>query len=201
MNVRAGGCIAPFLAIAAVFFLVLFGGFALLFGAIKSDVGDDLGGPDPAWFWLAAVGGAAVFLGVTLVVWRKANPRRDEALEVRLDRHLARRGEELRATVASASARAGIEVTLACHVHWDRRQRSHGRDGHHSSSRVVAEAIAWEETTQASPSGEVRLHLPADQPYSHEGTVISFAWLVSARTVVDEKRGRPSMPAAVWVDA
>jgi hypothetical protein len=28
-------------------------------------------------------------------------------------------------------------------VHWDRRQRSHGRDGHHSSSRVVAEAIAW----------------------------------------------------------
>lgn len=200
-NVRAGGCIAPILVVGAVFFLALFGGFALLFGSIASDVGGDLGGPDPAWFWLTAVGGAAVFLGVAFVFWRKANPRRDKALEVHVDRHRARRGEELRATVAGAPARAGVEVTLACHVRWDRRQRSHGSDGHHSSSRVVAEAIAWEETAQASPSGEVRLRLPADQPYSHEGTVISFAWLVSARTVVDEKQGRPSMPAAIWVDA
>ncbi|MDQ3768643.1 MAG: hypothetical protein M3370_04060 [Actinomycetota bacterium] len=190
---------APFLVVGAIFFLVMFGGVALLFGAIASDVGGDLGGPDPAWFWLPAVGGTALFVGVAVHLWRRANPRRDEALEARVDRHRARRGEELRVTVAGAPARVGIEVTLACRVHWDQRQRSGGYDSS-STSRVIAEATAWQQTTQASPSGEVALRLPADQPYSHEGEVISFAWLVSARTVVDDKPGRPSPPAAVWVD-
>lgn len=200
LNVRAGGCIAPFLVVGAVFFLVMFGGVALLLGAITSDVGGDLGGPNPAWFGLAAIGGTALFLGVAFALWRKANPRRDKSLEVRVDRHRARRGEELRVTVAGAPARVGIDVTLACRVHWDQRQRSGGGDGSSSASRMVAEAMAWEQTTQASPSGEARLGLPDDQPYSHEGEVISFAWLVSARTSVDDKRGKPSAPAAVWVD-
>lgn len=200
LNVRAGGCIAPFLVVGAVFFLVLFGGVALLFGAISSEVGGDIGGPNPAWFWLAAVGGPALFLGVAFAFWRKANPRRDKALEVRVDRHRVRRGEELRVMVAGAPARVGVEVTLACRVHWDKHQRSGGSEGGSSTSRMVAEATAWEQTTQASPSGEARVRLPADRPYSHEGEVISFAWLVSARTVLDDKRGRPSPPAAVWVD-
>ncbi|MDQ3091085.1 MAG: hypothetical protein M3R46_05350 [Actinomycetota bacterium] len=113
----------------------MFGGVALLLGAITSDVGGDLGGPNPAWFGLAAIGGTALFLGVAFALWRKANPRRDKSLEVRVDRHRARRGEELRVTVAGAPARAGIEVTLACRVHWDQRQRSGGGDGSSSTSR------------------------------------------------------------------
>ena len=200
MNIRVGGCLAPFLALGAVIALVVFGGFAQLPGPSASDVGDDPGGLDPAWFWLPAVGGAVIFLAAAFLFWRQSNPRRDTTLEVRLDRNRARRGDELRATVASVPPRAGIEVTLACHVHWDRRQHTGGSDVNRSTDQVVAEAVAWEETTQASPSGEARLRLPAEQPYSHEGLVISFAWLVSARTVVDGKHGRPSMPAAVWVD-
>jgi hypothetical protein len=67
-------------------------------------------------------------------------------------------------------------------------------------ARTVAENLVWRESTRSSPSGEVILRLPADQPYSHEGQVVSFAWLIDAQTVVHGRRGRPSAPAAVWVD-
>lgn len=196
MNIRTGGCIAPFLVLGAVFSLVLSGGLAQL---PSPDGADYRGGPDPAWFWLAGIGGAAFFLAGAFFFWRQAYPRRDSTLEVRLDRNRARRGDELCATVVGVPARADIEVTLACHVHWDRFRASGGED-RPSTDRVIAKAVAWKETTQASPSGEARLRLPAEQPYSHEGSVISFAWLVSARTVVHGKHGRTSLPAAVWVD-
>jgi len=163
----------------------MFGGAALLFGAIASDVGGDLGGPNPAWFWLPAVGGTALFVGVAVHLWRRTKARRDETLEVQVDRHRARRGEELRVTVAGAPARVGIEVTLACRVHWDKRERSGSLGGYDSSStsRVIAEATPWQQTTQASPSGEVALRLPADQPYSQEGREpsVSRPWRPVAR--------------------
>lgn len=197
--VRVGGCLAPALAVAGVLFFMFFAGFAVVFGAISSDLGGDAG-VDPAWFWAAAVGGAALFIRIAFVFWRKANPRRDRRMEVRLDRHRAPRGEELRVTVQGIPERTVAEVTLGCKVHWDKRHRSATGDAGDRVGRLVAEDIVWTQSTQASPSGEARVNLPADQPYSHEGEVISFAWLVDARTVVDGRRGRPSLPAAVWVD-
>ncbi len=198
VNMRAGGCIAPFLVLGGTVFFLMLGCTALLFGAVAPDGDGERGGPDPVWLWLAGAAGAALFFGAAFVLWRKAHPRRDRTLEVWLDRRRARRGDELRAIVSGAPEGAVVEVTLACRVHWDMRSR--GRDSGNALARIVAENLVWRESTQVSPSGEARLRLPADQPYSHEGEVISFAWLVSARTSVDDKRGKPSAPAAVWVD-
>lgn len=198
VNVRAGGCIAPFLVLGGTVFLLMLGSTALLFGAVLPDTGGEPVGPDPAWLWLAGGGGAALFFGVAFVLWRKAHPRRHRTLEVRLDRRRARRGDELRAIVSGVPERAVVEVTLACRVHWDMRGRR--RDPGDTLARTVAENLVWREGTQVSPAGEVRLRLPADQPYSHEGHVVSFAWLIDACTVAGDRRGRCSAPAAVWVD-
>lgn len=198
MNMRAGGCLAPFLALAGVAFFVMLGSTALLFGAVAPVAGGEGVGPDPAWLWLAGAGGAALFFGAAFFLWRNAHPRRHRSLEVWPDRRRARRGDELRAVVTGAPERAVVEVTLACRVHWDMRgARRHSRN---TSARIVAENLVWRETMRASPSGTVRLRLPADQPYSHEGHVVSFAWLIDACTVSGDRRGRCSAPAAVWVD-
>jgi hypothetical protein len=189
-DVRIGGYVAPLAAVVLVSLAVWWYG-----GAIVS--GDGL---VPGWFELVAVVVAAFAIRATFLSWRRAFPGRDKTLDVRLDRQRARRGEELRATVAGAPASVGIEVTLACRVHWDKCVRTSESNGGSSTRRVVVDEVAWEEATQASPSGEARLRLPADQPHSHEGAVISFAWLVSARTLVDDKLGKPSAPTAVWVD-
>jgi membrane protein implicated in regulation of membrane protease activity len=198
LNLRVGGTLSLFLILAGIVFLLMVAGSALLLGALAPDVGGETPGPDPAWLWLAGAGGAACFFVAAFILWRKAHPRHDKALEIRLDRRRARRGDELRATVTGASDRAAVEVTLACRVHWDMRgpsSRSANR-----LARTVAENLVWHESTQSSPSGEVILRLPADQPYSHEGQVVSFAWLIDAQTVVHGQRGRPSAPGAVWVD-
>jgi hypothetical protein len=197
VNMRANGCIAPFLALGGIVFFVMLACAALLFGAVAPDAGGQASGPDPAWLWLAGAGGAALFFGAAFVLWRQAHPRRDRTLEVRLDRRRARRGDELRTIVSGVPEGAVVEVTLACRVHWDMRGRR--RDPGNTLARTVAENLVWREGTQASPAGEVRLCLPADQPYSHEGHVVSFAWLIDACAVGD-RRGRCSAPVAVWVD-
>ncbi len=198
LNMRAGGCIAPFLVLGGTVFFLMLGSTALLFGAVAPDGDGERGGPDPVWLWLAGAAGAALFFGVAFVLWRKAHPRRDRSLEVWLDSRRARRGDELRAVVSGAPEGAVVEVTLACRMHWD--MRSVRRDPGNALARIVAENLVWRETAQASPSGEVRLRLPADQPYSHEGHVVSFAWLIDACGVAGDRRGKCSAPAAVWVD-
>jgi len=198
VNMRAGGCIAPFLVLAGTVFFVMLASTALLFGAVAPAAGGEAGGPDAAWLWLAGAGGAGLFFGVAFVLWRKAHPRRHRTLAVRLDRHRARRGDELRAIVSGVPERAVVEVTLACRVHWD--MRSARRDPGNTLARTVAEHLVWRKSVQVSPAGEVRLRLPADQPYSHEGHVVSFAWLIDACAVVGDRPGRCSAPAAVWVD-
>ena len=196
-NLRAGGCLAPFLVLGGAVFFLMLGATALLVSAVAPVAGGEPGGPDPAWLWLSGAGGAALFFGAAFVLWRKAHPRRHRTLAVWPDRRRARRGDELRAVVTGAPERAVVEVTLACRVHWDMRSRR--RDAGNTLARIVAENLVWRESAQASPSGEVRLRLPAHQPYSHEGHVISFAWLIDACTVGD-RRGRCSAPVAVWVD-
>lgn len=195
---RAGGCIAPFLVLGGTVFFLMLGAAALLFGAAAPVAGGGAGGPDPAWLWLAGAGGAALFFGAAFFLWRKAHPRRHRTLEVWPDRRRARRGDELRAVVTGAPERAVVEVTLACRVHWD--MRSGRRRSGNTLARIVAEDLVWRQSKRAPPSGTVHLRLPVDQPYSHEGHVVSFAWLIDACTVVGDGRGRCSAPAAVWVD-
>lgn len=195
-DVRIRGWIAPALALAGVLSLVSFAASAAGFDTPIPDLGIGIGGTD--LFWLAVAG---VLIGIAFTDWRKANPRRDPRVTIELDRDRVRRGQEVRALVAGMPERTAVEVSLTCRVHWDQRKRSSASgDRGGSTTRVVAEATASEDFAQASPSGEAHPRLPADQPYSHEGSVISFAWLITARTMVDGKRGRPSMPVAVWVD-
>jgi hypothetical protein len=202
---RFGRVLAPLMIVAGVLFCGLFVGLGLLFGALADEL--DGGGPDPLIFLLAGPAGLVLFAGLGVLFFRRGGRQGIEGLTVTVDRDRARRGERVTATVHSTLEQP-VEVGLVCRVHFDDIVRTRTQAGTRlpggtrspgGSTRTVSEALVWETWAAAPQAGLGASHaftLPADQPYSHEGEVLSFAWAVVARR---EGRRRLSAPAPVWV--
>ncbi len=187
------GCVIPFLVVGGVLFGAGFAGAAFLVSVLP---GDDA--PSPLPFATAAVGGLVVFWGLAFVFWRRRHPRhprRTRGLAVTVDRQRVRRGEPLRAELATGGPPA--ELGLVLRVHYDVYVRfDHDVGSGPSSGRATSDATAWSSWAPAGPGG-VTLTVPPDRPPSYEGSAVSFAWAVHARP---SGGGPPSGPLPVWVE-
>ena len=108
--------------------------------------------------------------------------RRTRGLQVDAGVQGVRRGEEVEAlvTIASAKGLGDLEVGLVCTEFYD--EETTDSDG--DTSRSTAEEIAYEDWLQVEElTGvqSVRLAIPADAPFSYEGTCLSFKWELVAR--------------------
>jgi hypothetical protein len=108
--------------------------------------------------------------------------RRTRGLQVDAGVHGVRRGEEVeaRVTIASPKGLGDLEVGLVCTEYYD--EETTDSDG--DTSRSTAEAIAhedWLPVEELTGVQSVRLAIPADAPFSYEGTCLSFKWELVAR--------------------
>ena len=80
-----------------------------------------------------------------------------------------------------------LEVGLVCTCFFDYEYEVHTQHGT-STSRQTRSAPAFEEWKPAdkTPEQTLSFEIPADGPYSHEGSAVSFAWKVTAR---ERRRG------------
>lgn len=108
--------------------------------------------------------------------------RRTRGLQVDAGVHGARRGEEVEAlvTISSPKGLGDLEVGLVCTEYYD--EETTDSDG--DTSRSTAEAIAYEDwlpVEEVTGVQSVRLAIPAEAPFSYEGTCLSFKWELVAR--------------------
>ena len=108
--------------------------------------------------------------------------RRTRGLQVDAGVHGVRRGEEVEAlvTISSPKGLGDLEVGLVCTEYYD--EETTDSDG--DTSRATAEAIAhedWLPVEELTGVQSVRLAIPADAPFSYEGTCLSFKWELVAR--------------------
>lgn len=108
--------------------------------------------------------------------------RRTRGLQVDAGVHGARRGEEVEAlvTISSPKGLGDLEVGLVCTEYYD--EETTDSDG--DTSRSTAEAIAYEDwlpAEEVTGVQSVRLAIPAEAPFSYEGTCLSFKWELVAR--------------------
>lgn len=112
-----------------------------------------------------------------------------KGLEVRVDRPEVRRGEEIEAlVVVTEPDRLGeLEAGLVCTEHYDEEVHTGNDSG---PSRMTCKAIeheAWQPLPNMAGEHSVRLVVPANAPFSYEGTYLSFQWEVVARGRRDRK--------------
>lgn len=114
-----------------------------------------------------------------------------------------RRGEEVSVTFAGRrTSDDRLEIGIACDERYDTETRVYSR-GVSTVVRQIGEATVHEEW-QPVPAGAVEytatFGLPADAPYSYEGSCLSYAWRISARAVRPlRKDARHDEP--IWVEA
>ncbi len=173
----------PVLGGAAVLLVGLLAFLALVAGSAGV-------GPSPAL--LAGLAAGALLCGGAYVLLRGRLSRTDRSLAVTVSPQHARRGETLRAALAAGGDGAEIELGLVCRIVYDIESRADD-----SPQRVTKTATVLEHWAPAS-LGEADLAIPADGPYSYEGSAVSFAWAVHARRAGARASSRP---APVWVSA
>ena len=108
--------------------------------------------------------------------------RRTRGLQVDAGVHGVRRGEEVEAlvTITSPKGLGDLEVGLVCTEYYD--EESTDSDG--DTSRATVEEVAhedWQPVEELTGVQSVRLAIPADAPFSYEGTCLSFKWELVAR--------------------
>lgn len=182
------GCLLPVLVVAGVFVALVFLGAAYVLTQVDGDR------PSPAIFAAAGIGGGLLFWGLAFGLYRGFHPRRDRSLTAAVDCVYVRRGDVLRVGLAAGGGRHDVELGLVCRLAFDVTSSSRGftSDG---PSRITNRATVFEHWVPA-PLAQAELTLPADAPYSHEGSAVSFAWGVHAR-----RRGERVTSAAtpIWV--
>jgi hypothetical protein len=167
------------------FIFLLLGTAAVLGGAIwlavngfsgpEEDRGESLIG---AGFMVFLAGVCAPF---AYLLMRKVMPRKAKHLSVAIDRPTARRGEEVvvRLDVLDPSEVAGqIDLTLRCTALYEVETYVNG-----NRTSQTREHAAHEDRREVNGAGpqEFRFKLPADGPFSYEGTNLSMVWKVVAR--------------------
>jgi len=164
---------------AFVFLLAITAGLlgaGLYFAVNPEDAGED--GIIAAVFMFFFAGITAPFAYILL---RKVMPRKAKHLSVTLDRPAARRGEEVvaRIDVLDSSKVSGkVEVSLRCIAFYEAEQYVNG-----NRSAVTREHAVHSQFRELNGHGpqEFRFALPADGPFSYEGTNLSMVWQVFVR--------------------
>nr|MDQ3822162.1 hypothetical protein [Actinomycetota bacterium] len=131
----------------------------------------------------------------------KRHPRlRATRLSVAVDR--LRRGDEVTVTFAGRRRHDDrLELGIACDERYDAEARVYMR-GAATVVRQTGQATVHEEWRAVPPGASehsLAFVVPAEAPYSYEGSCLSYAWRISARAV------RPLRPDArvdepIWVD-
>ena len=108
--------------------------------------------------------------------------RRTRGLQVDAGEGEVRRGEEVEAlvTISSPEGLGVLEVGVVCTEYYD--EESTDSDG--DTSRATVEEIAhedWQPVEEATGVQSIRLAIPADAPFSYQGTCLSFKWELVAR--------------------
>lgn len=192
----ASGLFVYLLPVAGVIFLLSFVPVGLLTGDLL--------------FVAGGIAGAAAFIGGGFAFYRQRRPRIARHLRLATEALELRRGDTVGCRLEITDPdRVGerIEVGLVCTVRYDvleHRGQGHGGIGRTGSSgprRTTHQETAYEHWVPASRSERLQpfsLTLPADQPYSHEGSCLSFAWRVTAREPT-ALRSDPSRHQPIWV--
>ncbi len=112
-----------------------------------------------------------------------------KGLEVRVDQPEVRRGEEIEAlvVVAEPEGLGELEAGLVCTEHYDEEVHTGSDSG---TSRMTCDAVeheAWQPLPSMAGEHSVRLAVPANAPFSYEGSCLSFRWEVVARGRRDRK--------------
>ncbi len=166
--------------------VLLLGGTAALLGGALALAVDGFNGPDEdrsgaliAAAFLVFLAGVCAPFGYILL--RKAIPRKAKHLSLSVNNPSVRRGDEVvaRVDVLDASKISGrVDVTLRCTAFYDVEVYVNGNRS--SQTREQAVHTQRHELNGHDPQ-EFRFELPADGPFSYEGTNLSMVWQVVAR--------------------
>ena len=105
-----------------------------------------------------------------------------KGLEVRVDQPEVRRGDEIDVllVVTKPERLGGLEAGLVCTEHYDEKEYM-GDGRYYKTARKAVEHEAWQPLPSVAGEHSVRLAIPADAPFSYEGSCLSFTWEVVAR--------------------
>ena len=132
----------------------------------------------PVWKRLVTTGRASGTLSLDGLRKKLA-----KGLEVRVDQPEVRRGEEIEAlvVVVEPEGLGELEAGLVCTEHYDEEVHTGSDTG---PSRMTCKAVeheAWQPLPSIAGEHSVRFAIPADAPFSYEGSCLSFTWEVVAR--------------------
>ena len=113
-----------------------------------------------------------------------------------------RRGDEVSVTfIGRRTSDDRLEVGIACDERYDTETRVYSR-GVSTVVRQTGEATVHEEW-QPVPAGAaqhaVTFRVPAGEPYSYEGSCLSYTWRISARAVRPLRRDA-RLDEPIWVE-
>ncbi len=177
--------------------------FALFFAGLGIYGGAHPGKSSPGVFY-GVFGGMALFM--LLLAWfitSRGRPKRAVGFAVSVSPVELRRGQTVRAQLQIDDPEkldGELQVGLVCTEYYDVKREVATQDGT-STQRVTQSVIAHEHWTNADPAQQLQsfdFAIPETAPFSHEGTVLSFCWRVSAKV---PRRGRrdPSSDQPIWV--
>jgi hypothetical protein len=166
---------------------LLGGAIALAVSGLNGTAEDKEGSLWAGAFLLVLAGICAPFAYILL---RKVVPRKAKHLSVTVDRPRARRGEEVvvRLDVLDPSDIAGqVDVCLRCTAFYEATTYVNG-----NRTSQTREHTAHDDRREVSGHGpqEFRFKLPADGPFSYEGTNFSMVWKVVARDAQPRRHDR-----------
>lgn len=139
------------------------------------------------------------------VIWERGQPKRHPRLRgasLLADGTDFRRGGDVSVTFTGRRTTDDrLELGIACDERYDTEARVYAR-GVTTVVRQTGEAAVHEEW-QAVPAGAAQhtatFRVPAEAPYSYEGSCLSYAWRISARAVRPlRKDARLDVP--IWVE-
>ena len=154
--------------------------------------------------------GAAVFVGcasllllVGIYVWRRGHPRQARHLRLQVDSLELKRGDTVNATlVVLDRERLGesLELGLVCTEFYDQRTQVASQYGTQTRrvTRSVEAFASWSHLDRGQARQTLSFKVPADASFSYEGSVVSWAWRISA---LDRHSHRPDAhrDVAIWV--
>ena len=112
-----------------------------------------------------------------------------KGLEVRVDQSEVRRGEEIdvRVVVTEPDRLGELETGLVCTEYYDEEVHTGDETGPARMTCKAVEHEAWQPLPSTAGEHGVRFAVPANAPFSYEGTYLSFGWEVVARGRRDRK--------------
>ena len=139
-------------------------------------------------------------LAIAALLYVKTYPPKARNYTVQVDRGELRRGESVQATLSVGRLERvaeGAQVGIVCTEYYE-VTRTDGKGNQYADTEDVIAYEDWHPVDRAQSTQRHVFEVPAGAPYSHEGTVVSFQWRLTAR---EPKRMRPDArtDTPLWV--